>query len=170
MKKSMYGMNNYVKLFYDELKNWLTGVAGFRKSHCQMSIYYKYAPDWSKLVVLYYVDDCVYWYTYEELEKWFWGKPGNRFHMNFLVYVICFMSIRIYQLKYQSISADQDKYATFVVSKYLNISTIKENPNTIKLHCLMIWCSPKNMPPPVMRKWKHFIDSKIFITELVWNQ
>ena len=36
-----------------------------------MSIYYKYAPDGYKLVVLYYVGDCVYCYTYEELLKWF---------------------------------------------------------------------------------------------------
>ena len=35
-----------------------------------MSVYYKYAPDGSKLVVLSYVDNCVYWYTSEYLEKW----------------------------------------------------------------------------------------------------
>ena len=29
-----------------------------------MSIYYKYTPDGSKLVVLSYVDDCLYWYIY----------------------------------------------------------------------------------------------------------
>ena len=32
-----------------------------------MSIYYKYAPDGSKIVVLYYVDDFVYWYANEDL-------------------------------------------------------------------------------------------------------
>ena len=36
-----------------------------------MSIYYKYAPDGSITVVLYYVDDYVYWYTNEDLGKWF---------------------------------------------------------------------------------------------------
>ena len=30
-----------------------------------MSTYYKYAPDGSKIVVLSYVDDCVYWYKNE---------------------------------------------------------------------------------------------------------
>ena len=30
-----------------------------------MSIYYNYAPDGSKMVVLSYVDDCVYLYTNE---------------------------------------------------------------------------------------------------------
>ena len=36
-----------------------------------MYIYYKYAPDGSKIVVLSYVDDCVYWYKNEDLVKWF---------------------------------------------------------------------------------------------------
>ena len=60
--KSMYGMTNSGKLFADELTEWLL-EAGFIQSQCQMSIYYKYAPDRSKIVVLSYVDDCVYWYT-----------------------------------------------------------------------------------------------------------
>ena len=31
--------------------------------------YYKYAPYGSKIVVLSYVDDCVYWYINEDLGK-----------------------------------------------------------------------------------------------------
>ena len=65
---SMYGMTNSGKLFANELTEWLL-EAGFIQSQCQMSIYYKYAPDGSKIVVLYYVDDCVYWYTNEDLVK-----------------------------------------------------------------------------------------------------
>ena len=55
-------MNNSWKLFSDELTEWLF-EAGFIQSQCQMSIYYNYALDGSKIVVLSYVDDCVYWYT-----------------------------------------------------------------------------------------------------------
>ena len=51
-----------------------------------MSIYYKYAPDGSKIVVLYYVDDCVHWYANEDLGKWFVDSLGKRFHVNFLGY------------------------------------------------------------------------------------
>ena len=65
---SMYGMTNYGKLFADELTEWLL-EAGFIQSQCQIFIYYKYAPDGTSIVVLCYVDDCVYWYTYE--------APGN---------------------------------------------------------------------------------------------
>ena len=60
--KSMYGVTNSRKLFADDLIEWLL-EAGFIQSQCQMSIYYKYAPDGSKIVVLSYIDDCVYWYT-----------------------------------------------------------------------------------------------------------
>ena len=64
----MNGVTNPEKLFADELTEWLL-EAGFIQSQCQMSIYYKYAPDGSKTVVLYYVDNCVYWYTNEDLVK-----------------------------------------------------------------------------------------------------
>ena len=56
---SMYGMTNYRKVFDDKLTEWLL-EAGFIRSKCQIYIYYKYAPDGSKMVVLYYVDECVY--------------------------------------------------------------------------------------------------------------
>ena len=60
----MYGMTKSGKLFADELIEWLI-EEGFMQSQCHISIYYKYAPDGSKFFVLYYVDDCVYWYTNE---------------------------------------------------------------------------------------------------------
>ena len=60
--KSMYGMTISGKLFADESTQWLL-EAEFIQSQCQMSIYYNYAPDGSNIVVLSYVDDCVYWYT-----------------------------------------------------------------------------------------------------------
>ena len=65
--KSIYGITNSGKLFADELIEWLL-EAGFIQSKFQMSIYYKYAPDGSNIVVLSYVYDCVYWYTNEDTE------------------------------------------------------------------------------------------------------
>ena len=64
----MYGMTNYGKLFADELTEWLLG-ADFIQSQCQMSIYYKDAPYGTKIVVLFDVDECVSWYTSEDLGK-----------------------------------------------------------------------------------------------------
>ena len=90
-----------------------------------MSIYYKYAPDGSKIVVLYYVNDCVYWYTNEDLGKWFVDTLGKIIHVNFLGYAHWFLSIIISQLEDHSISVDQTRYATSVVAKYLDTATVK---------------------------------------------
>ena len=120
----MYGMTNSGKLFADELTECLL-KAGFIQTQCQMSIYYKYAPYGSKVVVLSYVDDCIYWYTNEDLGKWFVDTLGKTFHVNFLGYAHWFMSISISQLKDHSISVDQARYATSVVAKYLDTSIVK---------------------------------------------
>ena len=109
-------MNNSGKLFSGELTEWLL-EAVFIQSQCQIYIYYKYAQDGSKFVVLSYVDDCVYWYTNEDLGKWFVDTLGNIFYVNFLRYAHWFMSIRISQMKDHSISVDQARYATSIVAK-----------------------------------------------------
>ena len=113
--KYMYCMTNSGKLFSDELTEWLL-EAVFIQSQFQMSIYYKYASDGSKIVVLSYVDDCVYWYTYEALGKWFLDTLGNRFHVNLLGYAHLFMPIIIYQMNYHSISMYWAIYATSFVT------------------------------------------------------
>ena len=56
-----------------------------------MYIYHNYVPDGLKSFVLSNVDDYVYWYTYEELEKWFLDTLGNIFNVNFLGYAHWFM-------------------------------------------------------------------------------
>ena len=97
-----------------------------------MSIYYKYALDGSKIVVLSYVDYCVYWYTNEDLGKCFVDTLGKRLHVNFLRYEHWFMSIRISQLKDRSIYVDQDKYDTSIVVKYLDTATVKVSKKLYK--------------------------------------
>ena len=100
-----------------------------------MSIYYKYAPDGSKVVVLSYVDACVYWYTNEDLGKWFVHTLRKRIHVNFLVYAHWFMSIRSYQLKDHSISVDKARSASSIVAKYLDTATVKVSNKFIGQHC-----------------------------------
>ena len=97
-----------------------------------MSICYKYAPDGTKIVVLSYVYDCIYWYTSETLGKWFVDALGKRFHVNLLVYAHWFMSIRIYQMKDHYISVDQARYDTSVVAKYLDTATVKTSTYSYK--------------------------------------
>ena len=123
----MYRMTNSEKWFDDEFINWLIYESGFNQSKCKISVYYKYATDGYRLVVLYNVYDCVYCYTYEELWKWFVDTLVKKIHAKFLGYAHWFMSIRISQLKDHSISVDQDNYATSVVENDLDTATPKEN-------------------------------------------
>ena len=91
-------MTNPGNLFADELTEWLL-EAVFIQYQCQMYIYYKYAPYGTNIVVLSYVDDCVYWYTCDALGKWFVDTLGKKFHVNLLVYSHWLMSIIISQMK-----------------------------------------------------------------------
>ena len=118
-------MANSGKLFSGELANLMIYEAGFKQSKFQMSVYYKYSPDGSKLVVLSYGDDCLYWYTSEELGKYFLDTLGKRFHVKFLEYAHFFIPIRISQLKDHYIAVDQPRYDTSVIVKYLDIDIIK---------------------------------------------
>ena len=117
-----------------------------------MYIYYKYAPDGSKFVLLYYVDDCVYWYTNEDNGKWFVDTLGKRFHVNFLGYAHWFISIPISPLKDHSVSVDQSIYATSIVAKYLDTATVKVSTKfyKTKLPADMIFTKEDNLP--VMNK------------------
>ena len=81
----MYGMTKSGNLFADDLTEWLL-EAGFIQSQCHRSIYYKYSPYGSKIVVISYVYDYFYWNKSEALGKWFVYTLGNIFHVNFLGY------------------------------------------------------------------------------------
>ena len=72
-------MTNCGKFFSGDLTEWLIESV-FIQYQLQMSIYYKYAIDGTKIVVISYVDVCGYWYTYEALGKCFWTVQG-RYHM-----------------------------------------------------------------------------------------
>ena len=149
--KSVYGMTTSEKLFSDELIEWLL-EAGFIQSQCQISIYYKYAPDGCKIVFLSYVDDFVYWYTNQDLGKWFFDTLGKRFHVNFLGYAHCFMSIRISQLKDYYISVDRSIYATSIVAKYLDTATVKVSTKFYKITLPADMILQKKRYLPVMNK------------------
>ena len=97
-----------------------------------MLIYYNYTPDGTNIFVLSYVDDCVYWYTYEDLGKWFVDYLVKIFNVNFLGYAHWFVSIRISQMNDNSISVDQGRYATSIVEKYLYTATVKASTEFYK--------------------------------------
>ena len=129
--KYMYGMNNSGKLFDDELTEWFIET-GFFQYQSQMSIYYKYAPYVTKIVVLYYVDYCFYWYMFEALGKLSVETLRNILIVKFLGYVHWFMSIRISHMMYHSISVDQARCSTSIVTKYMDTATVKTSTNFYK--------------------------------------
>ena len=65
----------------------------------------------------------------EDLGKWFVDTLGKRFHVNFLGYALWFVSIRIYHMRYHSISVDQARYDTSIVAKYLDTAKVKVSTN-----------------------------------------
>ena len=97
-----------------------------------MSIYYKYASDGTKTAILSYFDDCIYWYTYEALGKWFVDSLGKIFCVNLLGYAYWFMSNIISHMKDHYISVYQARYATSIVTKYLDTSTGNKNTKFYK--------------------------------------
>ena len=97
-----------------------------------MSIYYKYAPYGTKIVILSYVDDFFYLYNHEALGKWFVDDLVKIFHVNFLGYAHCFMLIIISQMKDHSISVDQAIYDTSNVAKYVYTDTVKTSTKFYK--------------------------------------
>ena len=164
--KYLYGMTNSGTLFSEELIYWLI-EAGFLQSKHQMSIYYSYAPDGTKTVVLYYVDDCVYWYTSEALGKWFVGNLGKKFHVNFLGFSHWFFSISISQIKDHSILVDQDRYATSSVAKYLETDTVKKSTKFYKTTFPYDVYLTRMMYLLVMSKLRSCIGKSKFTTEIL---
>ena len=85
MNNSIYHMDISGKISAGKLINWMIYEARFKQSECQISIQHKYEPNVSRLVVLYYVNDCVYWCLCEEIGKWFmYNRLRKRFNMKFL--------------------------------------------------------------------------------------
>ena len=63
-----------------------------------MSIYYKYAPNGAKIVVLYYVYDCVYWYNYETLVGYTWSPTASMITFKYFLADEVKHRARLYQL------------------------------------------------------------------------
>ena len=132
-----------------------------------MSIYYKDATHGTKMVVLSYVDDSVYWYASEYLGKWFVDTQGNRFHVNFLGCVHWFMSISISQMNDHSILVDKARYSNYIVDTYLDTSTVNNSSRFYKPICHIILYSPMMMHLPTIMKLRGLLGPSIFTIDIV---
>ena len=129
--KFVYGMTNSGKLFSDGLTEWLL-ESGFIKSQLKIYIYYKYARYETKVVLLSYVEYCVYWYISETIGKCFVEILVKIFNVNFLGCACLFMSIKVSHMKVHYISVDQARYANLIVAKYLDNDTVKTSTKFYK--------------------------------------
>ena len=59
-------------------------------------------------------------------------NPGRILRVKFLLYAHWFMSISISQMKYHSILVDKARYATSILAKYLDTSTVKTSTKFYK--------------------------------------
>ena len=105
-------------------------------------------------LIISHVDDFVYWYTNEDIGKWFIDNLGKRFHVNFLGYAHWFMSIIISQLKNYSFSVDQARYSISIVAKYLDTATVKVSNKFYKTTLPSDMIFKNRMHPKVMNKLK----------------
>ena len=94
---------------------------GFIKYQCQMSIYYNYAPDEKiSYLILIIVSIDIH---LRLLENVLWTL-----HVDFLGFSHWFIDIMILQMKGHSVLLYQSRYATYIVSKYMD--TTKLNTST----------------------------------------
>ena len=91
-----------------------------------MSIYYRYSS-YGFFSFFNNVVDCVYWYKYEALVKWFVDTLEKRFNVKFLRFSHWLMFINISVIKGDYISVYPARYDTTVLDQYLDIATFKTN-------------------------------------------
>ena len=97
-----------------------------------MSIYHNFTPYVTHIVVLSYVNDFLYWYTYEALVKLFVETLGSIFHVNFLGYANWLTSISISQIKDHSISVYQARYSSSILANYQDTIRFKTSKKFYK--------------------------------------
>ena len=71
------------------------------------------------------MDDCIYYYTSENLGRWFVDALGKRFNVTFLGHAHWLIIIRITQNVDVSVSADQSRYFLAIVNKYLSHAMVR---------------------------------------------
>ena len=132
-----------------------------------MSIYYKYAPYGSNIVLLSYVDDCVYWNTSKAPENglWIikgrdsmwtsWGIHIGSCQSECLIWrIIPFLWIRI------------DMPPLLLQNNWI-LPQLRQLKKFIITIYHLIWFSPKQMHITVMNKLRSWLGNSTFTTKIV---
>jgi hypothetical protein len=117
--KSMYGMSLSGKYWYQELQEWLI-ANGFMQSKVIACLFWKTFPDGSKVYLLDYVDDCLYYGTNDTTLKEFEVKISGRFDLTLMGQAHWYLSTRIQQSANFDVTIDQSRYCLSIIRRYLD--------------------------------------------------
>ena len=127
LNKSMYGQTISGRYWYDELTGWLTNEYKCYCSRSAPSLYIKTYNDGSKLFMLNYVDDMLYFGTTSTTEKQFEHDLKNKYAVDFKGQADWYLSVHITQHENFDITIDQNHYAQSVLKRFLNAAKVKES-------------------------------------------
>ena len=117
--KSMYGMALSGKYWYQELQEWLL-ENGFIQSKVIACLFWKTFEDGSKVYLLDYVDDCLYYGTSDVSLKKFETEISARFDLTLMGQAHWYLSTRIQQSENFDITIDQSRYCLSIIRRYLD--------------------------------------------------
>ena len=117
--KSMYGMSLSGKYWYQELQEWLLENS-FMQSKVIACFFWKNFEDGSKIYLLDYVDDCLYYGTSEASLKIFEKEISARFDLTLMGQAHWYLSTRIQQAENFDITVDQSRYCLSIIRRYLD--------------------------------------------------
>jgi hypothetical protein len=116
---SMYGTTLCGKYWYLDLLDFLKEIE-FKEGGCVKCSFIKEFADGSKIYLLNYVDDMLYYGTDTAKVQAFERELGERFHLELLGNAHWYLGSRINQLGNFDIKLDQSQYCKAIVKRYLD--------------------------------------------------
>ncbi len=123
---SMYGTTLCGKYWYLDLMDFLKEIE-FKEGDSVKSFFIKEFQDKSKIYIMNYVDDMLYYGTEDTKVKEFEEQLGKRFNLELLGQAHWYLGTRINQLSNFDIELDQSRYCLSVVKKYLETAGCAKN-------------------------------------------
>lgn len=125
---SMYGTTLSGKYWYLELQDFLLEI-GVKASQNMQCLFTKNHGKHSRMYLLNYIDDMLYYGTTEAIVKQFKEQLQQRFNVEFLGQAHWYLATRINQLSNFDIEIDQSRYCMAIIKKYLETAGAKKVPN-----------------------------------------
>jgi len=122
----MYGTTLCGKYWYLDLLDFLKEI-GFKEGDCVKCTFIKEFSDGSKIFLLNYVDNMLYYGTSAEKLQAFEKQLGERFQLELLGNAHWYLGSCINQLKNFDIEIDQSHYCNAIVKKYLDTTGCARN-------------------------------------------